>query len=906
MTMAIIRRAGRRSEPCLNDLEGQSVLEPILSIRHACSNDNVVDVDHPAPPTKVGTSWFSRRRRQRIRSVSPSPRSSSSVWQRLFSVPLDIRISQIGKYLRSKNPTHVAFVAVLLFVGLWCYASFLAVVFLGPRGSVKGGQLGYLIDQFTKDYTRYHTISKWRDEIRNELHIPLVYSEQDGALLEPRFWPLDTIIKTRPNAAVVEMLLREKRRVQHLHDTIQSTASLVGACSREPNSAMHIPRTILQLEYQPGQLIPLLPYWIMRSELLEVDAVTVNKKDIATLSPSIDLHQCRNIISGTENYAMSLDMDLHCVAFVLGGMQLSILLSNQYRTLIEAVLRMIKTSSTRSQQHDIAGTISLEGSCNSKIGYAVLSNSPTPESELRKASSISSFVSTVYTALPPNHPAALCLPPFHDTMGISPYHEANMELSFQSIFANRLTTTISHAMNNLTLNNTSTVWGVAVFSCDFKTHGLHCCNHASVSALNSLDVNIPDSFMNAVNGSYDNSRPNHKLIFTVTDVVDSTAAKSKSTVPISVSIEEKFYTSANSVSHTKQSIQESLKSCEPGWWCNRCLQTSMYGSFSKCTSVCRECVADIICNGSNIFDHHKVTIHVHAKESSLTSLTQHRMQHVPVRIPRIIHQTWFEDITLDSYPQLFRLQNTWRASGWEYRFYTDATARKYIEANYPRRFVTVFDSLVPGAYKADFFRYLVLYKDGGIYVDVDVMLNTNLDSFITPDIAFFAPIDAVGSYADEHFCIWNGFLGSAPASPILTNVIEWMVNMVSIRGDMYDMERAVCHFSGDPDRIENWKIRAEPSLMLSGPCALGLAVNNALGNEPLAKFGTGLITRSGFNQRNDEAVNKDLIGDVLILVVRCILCLNSRAQSFLIYITEPSRSKTNPGRQARSRSFSLQ
>lgn len=72
------------------------------------------------------------------------------------------------------------------------------------------------------------------------------------------------------------------------------------------------------------------------------------------------------------------------------------------------------------------------------------------------------------------------------------------------------------------------------------------------------------------------------------------------------------------------------------------------------------------------------------------------------------------------------------------------------------------------------------------------MLNPNLDSFITPDLAFFAPIDAVGSYADGDFCVWNGLLGSAPAHPILTNDIEWIVNLVSARGDMYDMERSVC------------------------------------------------------------------------------------------------------------------
>ena len=164
---------------------------------------------------------------------------------------------------------------------------------------------------------------------------------------------------------------------------------------------------------------------------------------------------------------------------------------------------------------------------------------------------------------------------------------------------------------------------------------------------------------------------------------------------------------------------------------------------------------------------------------------------------------------------------------------------------------------------------MVLYKEGGIYVDVDVMLNTNLDGFVTQDLAFFAPLDAVGGYADESFCMWNGFLGSAPAHPILTNVIEWMVNLVSIRADIYDLERAVCNFS-DMDKLENWKVRAEPGLMLSGPCALGVAANTALGNEPLSKFDVGLLKQNRYDQRNTQEALNDAIGNVMILVVRFI------------------------------------
>jgi hypothetical protein len=151
------------------------------------------------------------------------------------------------------------------------------------------------------------------------------------------------------------------------------------------------------------------------------------------------------------------------------------------------------------------------------------------------------------------------------------------------------------------------------------------------------------------------------------------------------------------------------------------------------------------------------------------------------------------------------------------------------------------------------------------------MLNANLDIFVTPDLAFFAPIDAVGSYVDEHFCVWNGLIGSMPAHLILANVIEWVVNLVSSRGDMYDMERSICQLYGGPDNVKNWKIRAEPSLLLTGPCSLGLAVNNALGNDPLAKFDTGLIKRSGYNQKHTNSVIDDLVGDVMILVVRFLL-----------------------------------
>ena len=815
----------------------------------------MADVEGSVLPN-VGTSWFSRRRRQKVSPTSAlppsSPTSSYSIILRQLSVPRAVRAKQIKAYLRSKNPRQVAITALFLLVVLWCIISILILHLFGPHGSVKGGQFGYLVDQCAKDYVRYHTMSKWKEEIQKELHIPLVHSEQDGTLLEPRFWPFDVIIKTRPNVAVIEMLLREKSRVMKVHEMVQSTAKTMSVCSKDPTSHIQIPKTAIQLEHNMGHLDQLLPYWITRSSSFQIESFAIYKKDIATLPPLIDIHLCRNILSNVDNYAMSTDVGLHCLAYSLGGMQISSTVSAQHRPFVEHILQMTEAASTQT-------------TCSSKVGYAILSNSPTPDLELRKTSSIMSYVSTIYTALPADHPASLCLPPFHYGMGISPYTEANLELSFQSIFTNRLTTTISHGKSN---NNTAPVWGVATFQCDIATEGLKCCNEANVSLLKSFDPSKPDVLKEFAQEKENKLTPTHHLIFSVTTEAAYHSEQPVSTkAPLKVTIHEESPMQSNDVIRQKKSIQENFKTCQPGWWCNRCLQTPLYGSFYKCKSVCSKCVAEIICDGGDFEPIEEVTINVHAKRYLPTPSSG--IQVTQQRIPRIIHQTWFEDITIESYPQLYRLQNTWRASGWEYRFYTDSTARQYIQDNFPLRFVTVFDALVPGAYKADFFRYLVLYKDGGIYVDVDVMLNANLDSFITPDLAFFAPIDAVGSYADEHFCVWNGLLGSAPAHPILTSVIEWMVNLVSNRGDMYDMERAVCQFSGGKHKVENWKLRAEPSLMLSGPCALGLAVNNAMGNEPLSRFNAGLIKRNGFKQRHTklDIISNDLIGDVMILVV---------------------------------------
>jgi hypothetical protein len=296
----------------------------------------------------------------------------------------------------------------------------------------------------------------------------------------------------------------------------------------------------------------------------------------------------------------------------------------------------------------------------------------------------------------------------------------------------------------------------------------------------------------------------------------------------------------------KQRISQRLRNgwCSAGWVCNRCLRTPLGGSLHACRFFCRSCYRSGICSMSPETKHaYIVEAHVREEKNSQQK-----------RIPRIIHQTYFELLTAPRYPHIHRLQNSWKASGWDYRFYTDMDCRNYIEKHYPDRFLEAYDALIIGAFRADLFRLLVLFREGGIYADIDTQLEADLDNFITTDLSFFVPRDVPHDFwPNSNFCLWNGLLGSAPGHPILAKAIEDIITAILNRDDYYDIERDMC--SRDPE-AEIWKLRTIPILILTGPCLLGRSVNAAIGKTNLLEsYRLGWI---------DSSI--DDMGDVLILL----------------------------------------
>jgi mannosyltransferase OCH1-like enzyme len=90
--------------------------------------------------------------------------------------------------------------------------------------------------------------------------------------------------------------------------------------------------------------------------------------------------------------------------------------------------------------------------------------------------------------------------------------------------------------------------------------------------------------------------------------------------------------------------------------------------------------------------------------------------------------------------------------------------------------LNTFDNLIPGAYKADLFRYCYLFINGGFYVDINKTLEVTLDELIdyNYDYDFISVIDRYND-KDKQFGIYQAIIASSPNSELMKLCIERIV-----------------------------------------------------------------------------------------------------------------------------------
>ncbi len=107
-------------------------------------------------------------------------------------------------------------------------------------------------------------------------------------------------------------------------------------------------------------------------------------------------------------------------------------------------------------------------------------------------------------------------------------------------------------------------------------------------------------------------------------------------------------------------------------------------------------------------------------------------------IPKVLHQTTRDkhDLSEPIRRNIERIRGL--CTEWDYRLYDDADVREFIQKNCDAQTLLRYDRINPhyGAARADFFRYLLMHKVGGVYVDIKASLKRPLDEVLADDDAY--------------------------------------------------------------------------------------------------------------------------------------------------------------------------
>jgi mannosyltransferase OCH1-like enzyme len=147
------------------------------------------------------------------------------------------------------------------------------------------------------------------------------------------------------------------------------------------------------------------------------------------------------------------------------------------------------------------------------------------------------------------------------------------------------------------------------------------------------------------------------------------------------------------------------------------------------------------------------------------------------KIDKVINKIYFSDTgDYDNMTSaVVEAQASWtiKNRGYIIRTYNLKQAREYIAANSSNRALSAFDCINSFAGKANLFRYIVVYNEGGWYSDwKQVCLKDNLlDSFGNESLVFFKSSVMKG-------CVQNALFGAVRNQDILKQLIDLTIDNI--------------------------------------------------------------------------------------------------------------------------------
>jgi len=140
-------------------------------------------------------------------------------------------------------------------------------------------------------------------------------------------------------------------------------------------------------------------------------------------------------------------------------------------------------------------------------------------------------------------------------------------------------------------------------------------------------------------------------------------------------------------------------------------------------------------------------------------------------IPKIIHQTW-KNTTIPEEFAGYQKKLIELHPDWEYRLWTDEQNLEFVKQNFAD-FYEVFIRLPKNIMRADVIRYLIMYKIGGLYLDLDYEM---IKPFDLLNFDLVLPYNRQIKYGDRYDGIGNCIFASAPGHKFWEYIIDDLKN----------------------------------------------------------------------------------------------------------------------------------
>lgn len=142
-------------------------------------------------------------------------------------------------------------------------------------------------------------------------------------------------------------------------------------------------------------------------------------------------------------------------------------------------------------------------------------------------------------------------------------------------------------------------------------------------------------------------------------------------------------------------------------------------------------------------------------------------------IPFKIFQTWHSKNLPQNMKDAVDLVKKTNPS-FTHHLFDDNDCREFIKNNYNSLVLEAFDTLAPGAYKADLWRYCILYKEGGIYMDIKYVPHNDFRLVSLTESEHFV-LDA------DKYGIYNALIACKPGNRILKQAINAIIRNVKLK-----------------------------------------------------------------------------------------------------------------------------